>query len=61
MDVLNEDTNSTSFSMDVSIQDVITYDILNNSERYNWQAPAIGYGYKKRSYPIWDSRNETYR
>lgn len=59
MDILNENTNSTSLSMDVSIQDVITYDILNNSERYNPQFPAIGYGYKKRSYPIFDSRYET--
>lgn len=49
----------TSYEMGMTVQENIVYDILTNIERYSPQFPAIGLGYKKRGYPIFDSRKET--
>jgi len=59
MDVLQEGLNNHSYSMDIKIQDTIVGDILHNTERYHWQGAAIGIGYPRSSYPIFDSRKET--
>ena len=59
MDVLQEGLNNDSYSMDIKIQDTIVGDILHNTERYHWQGAAIGIGYPRSSYPIFDSRKET--
>jgi hypothetical protein len=57
-DILYKDTNEHTYGMDIHIDETIVYDILHNSERYSPQFPAIGLNYKKRPYPIFDSRNE---
>ena len=59
MDVLQEGLNNHSYSMDIKIQDTIVGDILHNTERYHWQGAAIGIGYPRSSYPIFNSRKET--
>lgn len=59
MDMLIDKETSTSYNMGMSVDETIVYDILTNIERYSPQFPAIGLGYKKRGYPIFDSRKET--
>lgn len=59
MDILQEGLNNDTFTMDIKIQDTIVGDILHNTERYHWQGAAIGIGYPRSSYPIFDSRKET--
>jgi len=58
-DVLVAKTQESQYEMGLTIQDTIVYDILTNLERYSPQFPAIGLGYKRRGYPIFDSRKET--
>jgi hypothetical protein len=47
------------YSMDISIDETIVFDILHNSEKYSLQLPAIGIGYKNRAYDIFNSRKVT--
>ena len=58
-DLLAEKSDTSLYNMGITIEKDIVDDILMNTERYSPQFPAIGLGYKKRGYPIFDSRKET--
>ncbi len=59
MDIMYQDISETAYGMDITIEETIIYEILHHSERYNPQFPNIGLNYKRRPYPIFDSREET--
>jgi len=57
-DVLVQGLDEESYAMDVRIQDTIVPEILHNTEEYIPQFPAVGVGYPRIPYPIFDSRKE---